>query len=434
MNNISINEIVKNKSIYIFKDTGQPVTGCVFYYTEGTKNEMNLKDGVLHGEQKKWDTYDDRLWQTEEYYNGQKNGYFKCWGSNRKLFWEYKYSMGKVEYSRHYHENGKLSSELIEDYKGTQEREYWENGQLRSEKIYNKNGLIKSISHFSESGHPTGSVELKNGNGKLIVENVLAKGTRIKFSEIYKMGKLDGLSASWINGNLNFQENYKSGLKDGLCEYWVSGELRSSIYFKKGKENGLSQDWFNGKKTSEGYYTMGKKNGCWRKWYNNGIIEREECYVNDKLHGQYKEFSENGILLKEENYILGKKIGLQKYYSNDGTLLMENNLINGFGIISFHEGNNRIEEHYVNGYLQKELSYRKNGELAMEQNWKNGKKHGVTRIWIRDGVSQEILNESYREENYKNGELHGIRTALSQYGRIKYKEIWENGELVSREK
>jgi antitoxin component YwqK of YwqJK toxin-antitoxin module len=433
---LSIDRIIKKNGVYTYVNSDEKVTGCVFYESEGAKYEMNLKNGLLDGEQKKWDSDDGRLWTVENYKNGIKNGHFKCWGWNRKLFWEYKYAMGDIEYSRHYNENGGISSEYIKDKNGSITREYWENGQLRCEKKTNKEGLIKGIKYFSERGVSIGSVELIRGNGTLIVENRLEDGTRIKFSENYKGGKLDGLKTSWINGSLNYKEHYKEGLKDGVSDHWYSnGQIHNRINYKKGQVDGLYQTWlFNGTLSSEGYEKMGKKNGSWRWWHDNGMLEREECYINDLAHGIHKEFNDKGVLLKEENYINGKRSGLQKFFSEDGTLINETNLINGNGIIVFDDGDGRIEEIYVNGQLKNWSSYEHNGDLIMEKNWKNGKLHGPTRIFIFDSISKDLLNESYREENYKNGELHGIRTALTKYDTVKYKEIWENGELVLREK
>ena len=432
---ILIENIKKENGVYIFLDSGNKVTGRVYFETEGSKNEMNLKNGVLHGEQKKWDSDDGRLWQVENYENGIKDGYFKCWGWNRKLFWEYKYKLGVIEYSRHYHENGKVSYEHISYKYGSIERKYWENGQLQSEKEYSKDDILESIKKFSESGKPIGSVNLINGNGSLNVENTLENGTRIKYSENYKGGKLDGLKTSWINGLLNYKENYKEGLKDGLSEHWYSnGQIHHRINYKNGQVDGLNQSWkYNGNLWMEGYETLGKKNGSWKFYHDNGQIEREECYVNDLAHGIQKEFDDKGVLQKSEHFIRGKKVGIQKYYSEDGSLINETNLINGNGTIVTNDGKGRIEETYKNGYLSNWSSYEDNGALIMEKNWRNGKLHGPSRILIFDSISKDILNESYREENYKNGELHGVRTAMTKYGTIKYKEVWDNGELIYRE-
>lgn len=432
---ILIEKIKKENGVYIFLDTGNKVTGRVFFDTEGSKNEMNLKNGLLHGEQKKWDSDDGRLWQVENYENGIQHGYYRCWGSNRKLFWEYKYEMGVIEYSRHYHENGVVSFEHIIDKDGSITRKYWENGQLQSEEKYSKDDILESIKNFSESGKPIGSVKLINGNGSLNVENTLENGTRIKYSENYKGGKLDGLKTSWINGVLNYKENYKEGLKDGLSEHWYSnGQIHHRINYKSGQVNGLDQSWFyNGNLWMEVYDTMGKKNGSWKFYHDNGQIEREECYVNDLAHGIQNKFDDKGVLLKSEHFIRGKKVGIQRYYLEDGSLINETNLVDGNGIIILTKVNERIEETYVDGYLSNLSIYDNNGDLQMEENWKNGKLHGPTRILAFDSISKDICNESYREENYKNGELHGVKTALTKYGTLKYKELWENGELIHRE-
>jgi antitoxin component YwqK of YwqJK toxin-antitoxin module len=432
---ILIEKIKKENGVYIFLDTGNKVTGRVFFETEGAKNEMNLKNGLLHGEQKKWDSDDGRLWQVENYENGIKDGYFKCWGWNRKLSWEYKYVMGVIEYSRKYHENGELSSEHIADKEDVFTRKYWENGQLQCEKITSKDNILKSIKNFSENGISIGSVELINGNGTLNVENTLQNGTMIKYSENYKSGELDGLKTSWINGALNYIENYKEGLKDGLSEHWYSnGQIHKRINYKSGQVDGLYQSWlYNGNLMMEGYETMGKKNGSWKFYHDNGQIEREECYVDDLAHGIRKEFDDKGVLLKSEHFICGKKVGIQKFFSADGSLINETNLVNGNGIIITTKVDVRIEETYVDGYLSNLSIYDNNSELQMEENWKNGKLHGPTRILVFDSISKDICNESYREENYRNGELHGLRTALTKYGTVKYKELWENGELIHRQ-
>ncbi len=62
------------------------------------------------------------------------------------------------------------------------------------------------------------------------------------------------------------------------------------------------------------------QNGLVVEKYPNGVLKKEEIYLNGKLNGECKYYSPKGIIKEILNYKFGKKEGQNYFYYDSGIL------------------------------------------------------------------------------------------------------------------
>ena len=67
--------------------------------------------------------------------------------------------------------------------------------------------------------------------------------------------------------------------------------------------------------------------------------------------------------------------------------------------------------------------YYESGQLWLEKEYKNDKRHGISKNWYENG---QLLYE-YK---YKNGLRHGISKNWYENGQLKWEEEYQNGQLI----
>ncbi len=196
--------------------------------------------------------------------------------------------------------------------------------------------------------------------------------------------------------------------------------------------------------------------------------EINQVDAQGKRHGTWKKmFYQTQVLRYEGQFDHGKEVGLFKYYTNvnktavlsatkqfhddgsaevkflasNGKVISEGKMMGKLYVgkwVYYHNNSNQImtEENYnAKGQLAGARKiYYKNGQLAENQNYKDGKQDGVSKMYSETDV---LLNEY----TYVNGELHGPAKAYNPKGELlsegvyrhnKQHGIWkyyENGTL-----
>lgn len=193
---------------------------------------------------------------TEEYYeNGQQRLVID--GNNT---FEY-YANGQLKRNPLsgdlYYENGQLKQVK----KNNSERKWHKNGQLAYESIRDLDNDIKTISHYDSDGYLLGSVTLKDGKGKLILQN--KKGQII--SETTYDGYEESIKEWFENGNLKYEKGWSFEK-----EYFENGQIKweiDDLYY--------TEYYNNGQKKVAGGEFYGSE---WISWYDNGEIKIEEDF------------------------------------------------------------------------------------------------------------------------------------------------------------
>ena len=392
LNGFSIEEVVFNNGITLFKNTMEPVNGMVFslhengelntkfYYKKGLKDSLNFT------------YYDNGQLREEANFTNGIQDLTNCWYKDGQLkiqsnysMWKHSYQLDRYKgkrYKNTYHKNGKLSSKIVEQVKGLDtlfyQTNFYDNGQKESEGYYS---LIDSMT----------------------------------LAEI-------GVHYEWHqNGNIFSETFYKNGFKDSLCKFFdLNGNLEKEIFYLENFEDNSSL---------ETPYPEGLKTGYIKTYYVDGKIKEFKSFRNWKLHGKYEYFSENGELLESGNYLNGLEDGQFTWSSGNieniyGILFP----VNGGAIfnVNFKEGKYHglfkmsypwgfeYETTFSNGNGQIEYFY-KNGIVSRKELYENGLLNGLVKEWYKDGVLKN-------EINYLDGKKNGDYKSYYPYKEIKIKE------------
>ena len=157
----------------------------------------------------------------------------------------------------------------------------------------------------------------------------------------------------------------------------------------------------------EGEYKDGQKDGVWKFYDKEGIKEKEILFADgvDTLHTYY---SSNGNKLKEGKMVDGKEEGSWTFYDESGVKQRETEHKSGKeeGIYTiFHE----------------------NGQMSIQGPYANKLRIGTWTWWYNTG-------EKWKEGNYADDQQrNGIWTIWNRDGSLKEKNIYNNGEFVSKE-
>ena len=171
---------------------------------------------------------------------------------------------------------------------------------------------------------------------------------------------------------------------------------RGGLLYAPNKEKPFSGSVFalydNGQKKLNGRYRNGIKNGKWTWLNEDGGLDSTGSYKNGLMHGQWEFYFSNGKLK-----------GKGQYRDGNGT----------------DRGNTGIPRH---GRHRKWTFWYESGFKSAEQNWKNGKAHGLYIEWNENG-------QKISESNSKNGFLEGIWTAWYENGQKRWEGTFKDGLL-----
>lgn len=209
---------------------------------------------------------------------------------------------------------------------------------------------------------------------------------------MYKNGKKNGISTTWtIEGYKITSGDYVNGLKSGEHRFYrnSSSNLEKSILYKNGAIVKLNNYSINNKVLEENEYeTLNGVNTLTshKKFYDNGTLEFSKSFKNSLPEGIHILYDKNENIVKETNYSKGKIIEVKRYLNGQLTLV-EKQLASG-----------KLEKTNYNnaGLKTREEKYDSAGNLILEGNYVNGKKHGE---W------KETSTKSVTIYEYNNGEL-----------------------------
>jgi antitoxin component YwqK of YwqJK toxin-antitoxin module len=135
----------------------------------------------------------------------------------------------------------------------------------------------------------------------------------------------------------------------------------------------------------------GQKQGVWSKTYSGGALMYEGAFKDDKPIGLFKHYYESGKLKIEQNY-LSEDVSEVKMYENDGKTIAATGK-------------------YIGKKKDGEWKYYKEKRLVLTENFKNGKKEGISRVYSKSGAVME-------EIPYKEDKITGIRKHFLEDGKI----------------
>ena len=132
------------------------------------------------------------------------------------------------------------------------------------------------------------------------------------------------LSVPAANGKIAAEGDFMNGLQHGpWTEYdTATGFVTSIQTYYLGKLQGVSMTFENGQVKSKSYYNNDLLTGRSLEFDYRGVL-KESDYKEGKLHGYVREYYRGGILKAETPYVDGEMNGLARYYDQQGELKFE---------------------------------------------------------------------------------------------------------------
>lgn len=384
----------KKTSIWIYPD-GE-ILKRNEWYSDGIKElEIPYKDGVPHGEFKRWTGFGD-LAMIGEYKKGKRNG---TWTS----YYTANLNSRKKEAVRYYKDDHAVGN--------------WEGW------FYNENRSFEE--HYSDNGDSIGIWKKWNEDGSMAEENSCF-GT--EESGYYRKFNFKGI--------LEYEYRCKFGMKSG----------ESNQYYSDGKKIQIKELW-----------SEDQLSGARTFYYANGKIQKAEFWKDGERDSIWQYFSPEGLLVAESiNHPESRTdFGVCSRTARDSTIqyviCAESTFVNLNGrfvldgsLWFFREGHElRYEEHRNNGQLERSVSYYPDtiktvsGDTivfkrpASEGFWsidpknssstiKKDLRHGTWRNWYPSGILRDSLT-------YINGERVGEQFSYDSTGKLTIHKT-ENGK------
>lgn len=176
----------------------------------------------------------------------------------------------------------------------------------------------------------------------------------------------------------------------------------------------------------------GKRHGIWKKTFDKtNVLRYEGEFLNGKEIGVfkfYKNIKSKAVLTASKQFNKNNNIADVKFYNPKGNVISEGQMDGKMyiGTWKYYQKNSNqllILEHFNNfGLLTgKRLVYYENGQIAEEQNYKEGKLDG-TSFWYSEN------NIVLKEFLYVDGELHGRSRYYNPKGEMLVEGIYKRNK------
>jgi antitoxin component YwqK of YwqJK toxin-antitoxin module len=324
----------------IYDENDQRLIETINYTNNEKESNLVINQFDLQKQKKGlWRTFytDGKLKSECFYQNNQIIGNCKEWTEKGNLIIDSKNIEQKntVEIKQTFHSNGKVAcfQAYLGDYKNGVSSTYDSLGNLLGSALYKldtlvakgfilSNGIYDSAwTYFYPNSQKYATGKYKNGIkvGEWTYfnesENPIQKGK-------YRKGIIDG---EWIwyfnNGQIRSKENYIGGKREGLSvEYDSLGTKITEGNYVNDIQDG---NWFYKKNnlTEVGHYQMGSKEGEWKHFYKENTICFKGTFKSNIPVGRHFYYFNNGQIMKYGKYKKGLKTGDWQTYTKDGIFI-----------------------------------------------------------------------------------------------------------------
>ncbi len=378
-----------------------------FYNEEGELIlKINYKNDLKHGIRK---TYTDRKIIEEHFENDVLHGPLKHLYLDGNLKKTATYQNGKLhgiakEYSTEgivivltEYRNGHIVSR--ENINRTDRH----NNKQGTWKYFYEHGNIKKEG-FYVNNQKNGFFKTYRKDGSLLEIKKYVNG--ILQEDAPELARYETRTNYYPDGSVRIRASYRDGVADGIRrEFDPNGNVTASYIFKDGVI------------IAEGIIDReGNRQGFWKHFYEDGnAIESKGNYANGQKVGQWKYFNEDTSLKQKGHYNNnGFQNGKWFWYYEDGALQKTENFRNGkrdgLTVEYDREGNVIAKGQYVDGYedgfwFYVINNYRREGEFSY------GRKIGEWKTY------------------YDNGELKFRGSFIDDYPDGRHFYYWDNGRL-----
>jgi antitoxin component YwqK of YwqJK toxin-antitoxin module len=186
--------------------------------------------------------------------------------------------------------------------------------------------------------------------------------------------------------------------------FYENGKPKEEIHYSNGEQTGERIEYYENGNKKFSISKSDNPNGYLHShFYENGKLKSTQIYVsNNDRDGKWIQYYSNGQMKSETEFIL-KEFFIQNCWKEDGTQIMKDGTglyINEYSI--FDGVIDRNEQEYKNFKRHgKQYSY-SNGKLTLYQEMADGKEHGITKTYDKNGnVTEETIYENGKEISQK---------------------------------
>lgn len=248
-----------------------------------------------------------------------------------------------------------------------------------------------------------------------IIQNALSsKGYKLQNSEIED----NELVSTYANSKFLIEITTEKREKDGYSSFDESITAYSFRLIKKSSvydpENGKKEMYFDNTNQIEISYNLknGKFEGAYKGYYENGNLRIEGLYKNDEKNGLWKEYDEQGNLTNAYNISNGQLDGESKEYFTEGKIkssrVFKNGLRHGESVdYYYNDETKRLKAKLFSNYSEGKL----NGDTKLLYIDEHKNERVLSKVHyendLKEGLAQEISEDTLIIANYKNDKLHG---------------------------
>lgn len=371
--------------------------------------------------------------------DGKRNGYYKSWYKNEKLYAEGWYKDGEKEgYWHYYNADGtpQSTSYYINGTKHGTSREFHNDGTPYRNIRY-KDGDAVSYVYFDTSGTEMKTLEFPKLKGEYV--EYAADGTPV-YKGTFINGEYYGKGTRFFtDGTVSQRRNYVEGNNHGHTQgFYRNGDKKFDIFYLHGKKDSTWTYYHeNGKISSKHHYRNGHNTDTSAWYYENGQVEKEITYLDDEIHGTVKKYNPSGDLIIVKYFKYDVFTGYT-YTGEDGELVDMIPVDTGkFTVEAFYANGNTSykEELYNSEYHGKRNVFYTDGTPFIEASFENGKREGEQKEYFSNGRLKSSVNYYYsdkhekaqyyhengklaREESYLLDDRHGTWTYYDKKGEV----------------
>lgn len=264
----------------------------------------------------------------------------------------------------------------------------FEQGILNGEsKAFFPNGRVEHIVYF-KNNKKDGPFKKYDENGNLIVEAT------------YINDKLTGeFVAYYPNGKIYLKENYKDDQLNGQrMSYYDNGQIKTEAFYVDDLLNGTAKEYYaDGKIRSESHYANNERDGVSKTYYPDGKPEFELNFEKNKLNGDSINYDKTGKLSQRRVYKDGLVVSGTMVQDDKEVALSQEQIdeLNSKNILHTQHNSEQKNGLIVDKKSQKPISgvyivLNDNGTAAEEYEFWNGKPHGRSVIYDKEGWISQI--------------------------------------------
>lgn len=399
------------------------------FYTNGDLNVVeNYVDGDLHG------------LVLAHHPNGElrAEGYYR--NGNRNGIWFFYYPDGKLKQKLYYDDN---------QITGWSE-EYAVNGLIFT-RFHYENDEITKAAYFDVSGNPLdtiqeyhGEVKVPNPNGiDVLAKNSFKNDVRHGRSEVY-----------YLNNKVSSSGDFFNKERNGIwTNYYENGQISSLTKYVHGEIDSIRTDYrMNGNVASRTPYQNGVMVGKGEHYHPNGSLHYKVDYMDSDMEGEvvmklpsgeiYAVFYYENDILVAYSYedtdgklkapiVVKKDAEIRCFFKNGSASLIAELQYGDWQneYVVYNTIGDVIEKkRYVNGQLDGESLFNFSNQIPYSSiNYELGLRNGQMKLYHLNGI---LMLESI----YVHGKKHGEEAQYDNKGKLIFKRVYYNGELISETK